>query len=63
MNRKLKIDQVKLIPDLLESGLNYQQIAEKLNVSKRTINYWIRRLKNANVKLVIRKGPKPLKLR
>jgi hypothetical protein len=63
MNRKLTIEKVAQIPVLLERDKTYQEIAETLGVSVRTINYWVARLKGAQVKLKITRGPKPLKLK
>lgn len=62
MNRKLTIDKIKLIPKLIEEGKTYNEIAKTLDVSVPTIQYWITRLRYAQVKMDIKRGPKPLKL-
>lgn len=63
MNRKLSIEQVKLIPNLIEMGKSYRTIASELGVSVRTVQYWVNRLKMAEVELKITRGPKPWKLK
>lgn len=62
MNRKMDIEKVKRITVMLEEGKSFTEIAKNLEVSKRTIEYWVRRLKFAGVTLNITRGPKPLNL-
>lgn len=60
--RKMTIEKVKLIPHLLEQGKTLKEIGIELGASERCIQFWIKRLKYAGVKLHITRGPKPMKL-
>ena len=44
-NKRLTRDEILLIPDFIEEGLTYQQIGEKLGVTKLTIARWIPKLR------------------
>ena len=61
-NGKVGIEELKLIPPLLEEGKSYQEIAQHLRISTRALAYWIKRMKWASVDLKITRGRKPLNL-
>lgn len=60
--RKVTMEMLKRVPDLLEEGKRYDEIAKELGISRTTLTYWIKRMKWAGVKMNITRGPKPLKL-
>lgn len=43
---KLSREQVMSIPEMRAEGKTNEQIAELLNVTRMTVNYWVRRLRD-----------------
>lgn len=63
MRRKLDIEKLKLIPKMLDEEMSYTQIGEALGVSPSAVYYWVRRMKNAHVRLNVTKGRRPINLK
>ena len=61
---KLNKEQILSIKDRRNQGETDQNIAENLNVSRTTISYWVKRLRNEgyDIKRFPRGGRKAMKL-
>jgi transposase len=59
---KLNVEQITDIPKLRNLGHTDQEIAEMFSVSRITINYWVRRLRDEGyeIKRFSRGGKKPM---
>lgn len=62
MNKNLSEDEVKKIPAMIESGMRLGEVAEKLGCSRKTIQNWVNKWREAGKELTILKGRPPMKL-
>jgi transposase len=69
MSTRLSVEQIRAIPDLLRGNeaegrapMTIKEIGVKYGVSHRTIDYWIKRLKDEGVEVPTFKGKRPLKI-
>lgn len=64
MTKKLSKEEVLSIASKRNQGMTDQEIAEELEVSRTTVSYWVKRLRDEGheIKRYPRGGRKPMKL-
>lgn len=64
MNRLTK-EQIMQIPEKRNAGMTDQEIADEFKVSRTTISYWVKRLRESGheIKRFGRNGRKPMELK
>lgn len=60
---KLKAEQIKSIPKLVDEGLKYKTIAKELGVSYSAVRYWVTIMRKGGVEVKSKCGPKPLRFK
>ena len=58
----INTEQILTIPKLIDEGKTILQVAEHFNVHERTINKWIKRLREEGVEVNTKMGRPKLKL-
>ncbi len=58
----MKKEQILKIPGLIAEGKTLGEVAVELGVPKRTIEYWIPRLRGEGIDVKTKRGPKKIKL-
>lgn len=61
MAKRLSKEQILLIPDLVREK-SISEIAEGFGCHPRTIDNHIKRLRSANIEVIVKKGPRPINL-
>lgn len=62
VHKKLTKEEILSIPSMVAQGMNLKAIAGVLGVSSRSINYQIKRLREAGIEVPTKKGPRPVEL-
>jgi transposase-like protein len=59
----MDLDKLATMMRLLEEGRTRKEVGEQFGITEHGVGYWIRRLREDEIKVKVLKGPRPLQLK